>query len=120
MQLREYFHHFIKELKPLYGAEESHALSEMIFEHFAKSTRRDMISFPHRILETPVQDALSSALNQLKHHIPVQHIIGHCRFAGLDFIVTPDVLIPRPETEELVHLAGAFITSQNKHSVLDI
>lgn len=120
MQLREYFHHFIKELKPVYGQDEAQAISQMIFEHFAAVSRTDIINHPHHILENRVSDQLSSALFKLKQHIPVQQVIGHCHFLGLDFIVNPSVLIPRPETEELVRKAADFISKNNKKTVLDI
>lgn len=120
MQLREYFNHFIKELKPIYGPDESHAITEMIFEHFAGADKKHVISQPHRILETPIMRQLSAALLHLKNRVPVQQVIGHCHFAGLRFKVTPAVLIPRPETEELVHKACDFISKNNKITVLDI
>ena len=120
MQLREYFHHFIKELKPVYGADESHAISEMIFEHFAGAGKKHIISQPHRILEAAILQQLSAALIQLKNQVPVQQVIGYCHFAGLRFKVSPAVLIPRPETEELVHKACDFISKNNKIRVLDI
>lgn len=120
MQLREHFHHFIKELKPLYGTDESHMISEMIFEHFARANKQNIITHPHRILEAQVQHDLESALVKLKNYVPVQQVIGHCFFAGLRFKVSPAVLVPRPETEELVHKACDFIAKNNKKTVLDI
>jgi len=61
----------------------------------------------------------NNAVHQLKALKPIQHILGKADFYGLKFIVSPDVLIPRPETEELVHL---MITEQKNKSinVLDI
>jgi release factor glutamine methyltransferase len=54
--------------------------------------------------------------------IPLQHITGHQEFCGLDFIVTPAVLIPRPETEHLVESALQLIRESNiqKPRIIDV
>lgn len=44
-------------------------------------------------------------ISKRRHHWPVAYLVGHKKFFGLDFKVTPDVLIPRPETELLVEKA---------------
>jgi release factor glutamine methyltransferase len=120
MQLREYFHHFIKELKPFYNGDEAHSISHMVFEHFAKADKAEIIKNPHRILENSVQQQLQTALEKLKNNFPVQQVIGHCLFNGLVFEVSPEVLIPRPETEELVQKAINYIAENKMKRVLDI
>ncbi|GAB4189417.1 MAG: peptide chain release factor N(5)-glutamine methyltransferase [Thermoflexibacter sp.] len=64
--------------------------------------------------------SLDAFIYRLQQHEPIQYVLGEAHFYGLDLKVTPAVLIPRPETEELVHL----IIQENRHisslNVLDI
>ena len=51
---------------------------------------------------------------------PLSHIVGYQPFCGMDIIVSPDVLTPRPETEELVELVSALFDRKAPHSFLDM
>lgn len=69
---------------------------------------------------TPRQEMLLySTIERLKKHEPIQYILGHCDFCGHTFKVTPDTLIPRPETSELVEWI-AEEQKGNKVNILDI
>lgn len=66
---------------------------------------------------TPRQEMLLySTIERLKKHEPIQYILGHCDFCGHTFKVTPDTLIPRPETSELVE----WIAEEQKGSKVNI
>lgn len=66
---------------------------------------------------TPRQETLFyCTIERLKKHEPIQYIIGYCDFCGLTFKVTPDTLIPRPETSELVE----WITEEQKGDKVNI
>ena len=63
---------------------------------------------------------LNSFIEKLKIFTPIQYVLGECEFMGLRFEVDPSVLIPRPETEELVEWILASQNNTNSVSILDI
>jgi release factor glutamine methyltransferase len=64
--------------------------------------RAHLFAHPERELTTDEQLRYNEALTQRSKGLPTQYITGHQEFWGLDLIVTPAVLIPRPETEHLI------------------
>ena len=64
--------------------------------------RAYLFAHPERELTAEEQTRYQETLNQRAHGIPAQYITGHQEFWGMDFIVTPAVLIPRPETEHVI------------------
>ena len=64
--------------------------------------RAYLFAHPERELTADEQSRYHEALNQRARGIPAQYITGHQEFWGMDFIVTPAVLIPRPETEHVI------------------
>jgi len=72
------------------------------------------------LLEEGQIDQLAAMTDRLKTHEPWQYVGGMADFFGLKFKVTKDVLIPRPETEELVHYALPIFRNHELRSLLDI
>jgi len=64
--------------------------------------RAYLYAYPERKLSTDDQSRYDQALAEREHGVPTQYITGHQEFWGMDFIVTPAVLIPRPETEHVI------------------
>jgi len=64
--------------------------------------RAHLYAHPERALTSDESERYESAVNERARHKPSQYITGHQEFWGLDFLVSPAVLIPRPETEHVV------------------
>jgi len=76
--------------------------AETLLMHVASLTRTDLLAHPGRELDPAHLAAYQDAITRRLRHEPIQYIAGSQEFFGLDFAVTPAVLIPRPETEHLV------------------
>ena len=83
--------------------EEAESLS-FAYRALKKWTFTDFVLALQKEVEVEDQALLDSIFEQLKHHVPAQYIIGCAEFCGHVFTVDKRVLIPRPETEELVSL----------------
>lgn len=66
------------------------------------------------------REQLEDILDRLSRHEPIQYIVGEVCFGGMPFKVTPDVLIPRPETAELIEWIVSDMKDETSFSVLDI
>jgi len=76
--------------------------AQVLVAHFIEKSRSWVLAHPEVILSHQQYDQLDHALNRLQRGEPLPYVIEHWEFFGLDFHLTPDVLIPRPETELLV------------------
>lgn len=120
MTIKDLYNKYLTELKDLYQTGEATAITKILFEHFAKISGSDMILNAKKVLDDDIEHLLQNALLQLKDHVPVQYITGQAWFYNLNFYVSNAVLIPRPETEELVLEAINFLKGNDKKNVLDI
>ncbi len=102
MQLREYFRKFIQELNAIYPAGEAGAIADLVFREVTGMSPTRRISRGDGEIPAPDQQELERMLRELAGYRPVQYVLGHAPFLGLDLKVDPSVLIPRPETGELV------------------
>jgi len=102
MLLKEIKSIFHKELDSLYPAEEVTSFFYFLIEELLGLERFILARQPQYVVSKEDEQPLFNALSELRLHRPIQHILGKTEFMGLAFIVNEDVLIPRPETEELV------------------
>jgi release factor glutamine methyltransferase len=101
ISIRELFKHYVDKLSALYPLEEAESIVIWLFEEFLGRKRMDIIR-DEQLEKLP--EALHAALEQLLKGKPIQYILGSAPFYSREFEVSPAVLIPRNETEELVHL----------------
>jgi release factor glutamine methyltransferase len=91
-----------KELKDHYPPGETEGLIRFLFAIWKRYQTTDFLLRKGEELSAADRSYLTTVVDRLKKHEPIQYILGETEFFGLPFHVTPDVLIPRPETEELV------------------
>ena len=95
--------------------------AQVLLAHVFQKPRTWTLAHPETPLTAPQLDSVEQAVSRLKTGEPLPYVIGHWEFFGLNFDVTPDVLIPRPETELLVEHAVAWLQSTPEaQSVADI
>lgn len=78
--------------------------ARILVEHFTDSTRLDALTNPDQLVDDSQRDAVASALADRIDGRPVYRIIGQREFYGLPFMLSPDTLEPRPDTEALIEL----------------
>src|SRR5258708_19403412 len=76
--------------------------AELLLMFTLNCDRAYLYAHPERELRADEQTRYNHALDERSRGVPAQYITGHQEFWGLDLIVTPAVLIPRPETEHVI------------------
>lgn len=108
-----------QQLQNIYPAEEVQALIYLLLEKKHNMSKLDICMGKDKIFSTEERKEWEDIVKRLHNEEPVQYILNEAEFCGLCFKVTPDTLIPRPETAELVN----WIIQDYSHlapSVLDI
>ena len=105
MTILEFKRYFKSELSELYTEAESAQLYSIFLYEKTGFDRFQQRRFAHQELLISDEEELKEIIEELKTGKPYQQILGHTEFYGKKFFVDENVLIPRPETEELVELA---------------
>lgn len=89
-------------LQPLYDANEAAAISHMLVEHITGLGKLDRLDKKETPLTEEQQQLFDGKTKELLRGKPIQYVTGKAWFLNKEFVVNENVLIPRPETEELV------------------
>ncbi|MBO7529888.1 MAG: peptide chain release factor N(5)-glutamine methyltransferase [Bacteroidales bacterium] len=100
--VRECRKYYASELETIYGSDEANALIMILLEHYFSLDRVKIAMNPELRLSESELLTLHFAVKELLKNKPVQYIKGETELCGMRFFVDENVLIPRPETEEMV------------------
>lgn len=114
------FRQIVDTLVPKVEEREARALAFVVLEDAFGLSRTDIYLGKDTAFSEEDTIRLEKILRRLEQGEPVQYAIGTAQFCDLTFRVTPDTLIPRPETEELVGWVASLLPSDAPCSVLDV
>ena len=112
---------FRNELSDLYSDSELNELSHIFSEKILNLNKIELRNSLHILLTVNQQNQFENVISELKTGKPYQQVLGEAEFYGLTFFVNENVLIPRPETEELLEFAiNKIQSSEFKDQILKI
>lgn len=120
MTLPEIKNLFHEKLDSLYPETEIDSFFYLLLEQYSGTKKLDLALNPELRKKEWPQEKFLEALNQLLEERPIQYILGRTEFAGHSFLVNENVLIPRPETEELIEWVLQSTDSNQSIKILDI
>jgi release factor glutamine methyltransferase len=94
--------------------------AELLLMHALNRDRTYLYAHPEAEIDSAQLEKFVWLIEKRSAGTPTQHLTGHQEFWGMDFEVTPDVLIPRPETEHLIEVALARIGESRRNNPLQI
>ena len=112
MSIQEAYKKLLFQLYELYDNREAANIADMVIEYVTGQQKTDRIIHKTISLDFHQQEQLENLTQQLLQHKPVQYVLQEVWFGGMKFFVNQSVLIPRPETEELID----WITQEIKNN----
>ncbi|MHA6248718.1 peptide chain release factor N(5)-glutamine methyltransferase [Pontibacter sp. CAU 1760] len=107
-------------IQEVYPEPEAGGIAQLVLEHVLQQSRVQLSLNKQEPVSEAQEQAIEAAVARLQGQEPVQYVLGEAHFYGLDLLVDERVLIPRPETEELVDLVLKQHGQRQGLQVLDI
>ena len=114
------FNFFVSNLKGIYEKNEAISFAYISIEKILGYSKSECIINSEKLLTDVSRNKLTSIVSELKKHKPIQYILQEANFFNLCYYVNENVLIPRPETEELVEWIIDDYKGMNNLNYLDI
>lgn len=119
MKPSELLRHISTQLGAEYSPSEAQALARIIVEDvLGMNMTRVLADLEPDVAENQL-DTVQSVVSRLCNHEPIQYIVGHTQFCGLNIGVNPSVLIPRPETAQIVDIALTLFPTDSRPTAMD-
>src|SRR5687768_5844421 len=114
------FQDFVSRIRLDESRDEIESIAYLVFENLFHLNKAEILT--GKIIAESSSEKLHDVITRINQHEPIQYILGNAHFYGRIFSVTPSVLIPRPETEELVRTVINFVREETigKTRILDI
>ena len=120
MTTGEFYNDFKKKLKTIYEDREAENISDWVFENVTGLKRWERRENKNKELNEPDLGKLKKDLEELLNQKPVQYVLNEAWFYKMKFFVNENVLIPRPETEELVEWIVSDLKKQKDSKATNI
>ncbi|MBC7872713.1 MAG: peptide chain release factor N(5)-glutamine methyltransferase, partial [Ferruginibacter sp.] len=102
MTVQEATYYVLNQLRSIYDESEASRVTDWILENITGSMKTERMLYKNAVLTGDEETQVIAYTKRLLLHEPVQYVLNESWFCGLKFYVDKNVLIPRPETEELV------------------
>ena len=102
--IRDFYKSIVLEMSSLFSVEEARAITDRLFEHYFHLSPMQRVMAASEDAPDDYTAQLKLAVSKILSHIPLQYVLGKAWFMDMEFEVNESVLIPRPETEEMVSL----------------
>jgi len=102
MTIQEATYFLLNKLRTIYADGEANEITDRVMEKLTGSMKTERVMYKNEVITAVEESQLNEYTERLLKHEPVQYVLNECWFYGLKLYVDKNVLIPRPETEELV------------------